>query len=90
MNNWKIGTRIAAGFGVVILIATALGLLVFNQAGSIQQNHASLAVLALAGAAAFALAETSRRGASTDTGWLVSHLSPTVGLEFVCTPPKAR
>ena len=29
MNNWKIGARITAGFGAVILIAMALGLFAF-------------------------------------------------------------
>jgi hypothetical protein len=30
VNDWKIGTRIGAGFGVVILIAMALGLFAIN------------------------------------------------------------
>ncbi len=36
MNNWKIGTRIAAGFAVVILIAAALGLFAYTRVGSIE------------------------------------------------------
>ena len=38
MNNWKIGTRIGVGFGVVILIAMALGLFAIDKVGSIQQS----------------------------------------------------
>jgi methyl-accepting chemotaxis protein len=43
MNNWKIGTRIAAGFGVVILIAMALGLFAVNRLGAIQQDTDKIA-----------------------------------------------
>jgi methyl-accepting chemotaxis protein len=43
MNNWKIGTRIGAGFGVVILIAIALGFFAFNKVGSIQKSTETLA-----------------------------------------------
>ena len=44
MNNWKIGTRIGAGFGVVILIAMALGLFAINRVGAIQQNADAVAL----------------------------------------------
>src|ERR1700722_7595890 len=37
MNNWKIGTRISAGFAVVILIATALGLFGYAQVSNINR-----------------------------------------------------
>jgi methyl-accepting chemotaxis protein len=47
MNKWKIGTRIGAGFGVVILIATALGLFAINRVGAIQQNADAVALEAL-------------------------------------------
>jgi methyl-accepting chemotaxis protein len=47
MNNWKIGTRIGAGFGVVILIAMALGLFAINRIGAIQQNTDTVALKAL-------------------------------------------
>ena len=43
MNNWKIGTRIGAGFGVVILIAMALGMFAINRVGAIQQNLEAVA-----------------------------------------------
>jgi methyl-accepting chemotaxis protein len=36
MNNWKIGTRIAAGFGLIILIAAALGLFAYFKLGVIE------------------------------------------------------
>jgi methyl-accepting chemotaxis protein len=35
MKNWKIGTRISAGFAVVILIAAALGLFAYAQVSNI-------------------------------------------------------
>ena len=35
MKNWKIGTRIMAGFAVVILIAAALGIFAYLKLGSI-------------------------------------------------------
>jgi methyl-accepting chemotaxis protein len=38
MNNWKIGTRIAAGFAVVIAIAMGLGVFAYNELGSIDKN----------------------------------------------------
>ena len=47
MNNWKIGTRIGAGFGVVILIAMALGLFAINRIGAIQKNADTVALGAL-------------------------------------------
>jgi methyl-accepting chemotaxis protein len=37
MNNWKIGQRIGAGFGVVILMAMALGLFAFSNVNTIQR-----------------------------------------------------
>jgi methyl-accepting chemotaxis protein len=43
MNNWKIGIRIGAGFGVVILIAMALGLFAFTKVGTIQKSTNTLA-----------------------------------------------
>ena len=36
MNNWKIGTRIAAGFAVVIVIAATLGIFAYARVGSIE------------------------------------------------------
>jgi len=38
MNNWKIGTRISAGFGMVILISAALGLFAYNKLGDIDTH----------------------------------------------------
>ncbi|MBY0506186.1 MAG: methyl-accepting chemotaxis protein [Bryobacteraceae bacterium] len=38
LNNWKIGTRIAAGFGAVNLIAVALGVYAYGQLGVIDQS----------------------------------------------------
>lgn len=44
MKNWKIGTRIGAGFGVVILIAVALGLFAVNKVGLIEQSAETVAL----------------------------------------------
>jgi len=38
MNNWNIGTRISAGFAIVILIAGALGVFAYTRVGMIQQS----------------------------------------------------
>jgi len=38
VNNWKIGTRIGAGFGIVILIALTLGLFAITKLGVIERN----------------------------------------------------
>ena len=43
MNNWKIGTRIGAGFGLVILIAIALGIFAINKVGVIQKSSDEVA-----------------------------------------------
>jgi CHASE3 domain sensor protein len=42
VNNWKIGTRVWAAFGVVILIAAALGLFSYSKLGVI--NDASVEI----------------------------------------------
>ena len=36
MKNWKIGTRIAAGFAALIIVASALGMYAFTSLGTIQ------------------------------------------------------
>jgi methyl-accepting chemotaxis protein len=38
MNNWKIGTRIAAGFAIVILIAATLGIFAYTKVGDIDRD----------------------------------------------------
>ncbi len=43
MHNWKIGTRIAAGFGVVTLIAAALGLFAYSQVRLISKHSVDIA-----------------------------------------------
>jgi methyl-accepting chemotaxis protein len=42
MNNWKVGTRISAGFAVIILIVMAFGLFAYNQVGRIQKSSADI------------------------------------------------
>jgi methyl-accepting chemotaxis protein len=38
INDWNVGTRIAAGFGVVTLIAAGLGLFAYGKVGDIDKN----------------------------------------------------
>ena len=38
MKTWKIGTRIAMGFGAVILIAILLGVFAYIQLGSVNKS----------------------------------------------------
>jgi len=42
MNDWKIGTRISAAFGVILLIAMSLGLFAISRLEAIQQNADAL------------------------------------------------
>jgi hypothetical protein len=42
MNNWKIGTRIGAGFGAVILIAVALGVFAYTRVGVIHESSTDI------------------------------------------------
>ena len=44
MKNWKIGKRISAGFGAVIVIAAALGLFAFSRIGVIEVNSSLITV----------------------------------------------
>ena len=47
MKNWKIGTRIGAGFAAVIMIAAALGLYAYAKLGVIENNAKEVAVRSL-------------------------------------------
>jgi methyl-accepting chemotaxis protein len=42
MKDWKIGTRIAAGFGAVIVIAMTLGIFAYALAGSIEKDSSAV------------------------------------------------
>jgi methyl-accepting chemotaxis protein len=42
MNNWKIGTRISAGFGLVILIALTLGVFAYSKVSVIERNSSEI------------------------------------------------
>lgn len=44
MKNWKIGTRIGVGFGMIILIAAAIGLFATNRTGAIQSSTDKVAL----------------------------------------------
>jgi len=43
MKNWKIGTRITAGFAAIIAIAMTLGVFAYSQIGSINKNAVNIA-----------------------------------------------
>lgn len=47
MRNWKIGTRIGAGFAAVIAIAMALGVFAYSKVGGIEENSKEVAAKAL-------------------------------------------
>ncbi|HLJ46061.1 MAG TPA: methyl-accepting chemotaxis protein [Bryobacteraceae bacterium] len=47
MNNWKIGTRIGAGFGAVIVIALTLGMFAYTRVRSIEQRSTEIATNSL-------------------------------------------
>ncbi len=47
MNNWKIGTRIGAGFAAVIAIALALGIFAYSRVRSIEQRSSQIAANSL-------------------------------------------
>jgi CHASE3 domain sensor protein len=47
MNNWKIGTRIAAGFAAVILVAIVLGLFAYGRMGAIEQSSRQISANSL-------------------------------------------
>lgn len=43
MRNWKIGTRISAGFAAVIVIAVMLGVFAYTEVDDIEQNSTAVA-----------------------------------------------
>jgi methyl-accepting chemotaxis protein len=49
MNNWKIGTRIIAGFAAVIFTAFLLGVFSYTRVGEIEKNSDRIAVDSLPG-----------------------------------------
>lgn len=42
MNHWKVGTRIAAGFGIVVAIAMALGIFAYSRIAVINANSTDI------------------------------------------------
>ncbi len=49
MKNWKIGTRITAGFAATIAISMALGLFAYGKLGGIEKNSSEIAAHSLPG-----------------------------------------
>jgi len=47
MKNWKIGMRMAAGFGAVIAVAMALGLFAYTKSAAIEKNAVEVTEYAL-------------------------------------------
>jgi methyl-accepting chemotaxis protein len=74
MNNWKIGTRIGAGFGVVILIAVALGVFAYSKVGTIQKNSDSISQKSLP---AIYLVGRVQSGAQERMALLMQHMNTT-------------
>jgi methyl-accepting chemotaxis protein len=74
MNNWKIGTRIAVGFAIVILIAGALGMFAYIGVGTIQRSSNQITMNSLPG---IYLVGEIRDGALSQESVLVRHLNAT-------------
>jgi len=75
MNNWKIGTRITAGFTAVIVIAMTLGIFAYSQVATINKSSTDVTGNALPGVylmgqirgnVGMGLAFTLQRALSTD------------------------
>jgi methyl-accepting chemotaxis protein len=49
MKNWKIGTRIVAGFAAVIVVAMALGFFAYGNVGLIEKSSTEISVKSLPG-----------------------------------------
>ena len=47
MKDWKIGTRIAAGFAAVIVITVTLGIFAYAKIGALERNSGEIANTAL-------------------------------------------
>ena len=71
MNNWKIGTRIAAGFAVVILLTVGLGVFAFEKVGNIEKSSNQIATNTLP--AVFLVGEI-RKGVLTQYIYLTQSL----------------
>jgi methyl-accepting chemotaxis protein len=72
MNNWKIGTRISAGFGVVIFIAAALGIFAYARVGNIERNANQIANNALPSVYLLGQVQT---GATGQFGLVIQHIN---------------
>jgi hypothetical protein len=74
MKNWKIGTRIAAGFGAVIATAVALGLFAYSNVGSIERSSSEIAVRSLPGVY---LVGQVQNGIQKEFSLVLEHISST-------------
>ncbi|MGC4049658.1 MAG: methyl-accepting chemotaxis protein [Paludibaculum sp.] len=63
MSNWKIGTRITAGFGVVIAIALVLGVFAYSQVERINKGSALVTSEALPGVYVIGLIQANTQAA---------------------------
>ncbi len=74
MKNWKIGTRIAAGFAAVIAIALALGLFAYSKLGAIDKSSTQIAASSLPGVY---LVGQVQNGIQKEFGLLLQYVSAT-------------
>jgi methyl-accepting chemotaxis protein len=74
MKNWKIGTRIAAGFAAVIAIALALGLFAYSKLGTIDKSSTQIAASSLPGVY---LVGQVQNGIQKEFGLLLQYVSAT-------------
>jgi methyl-accepting chemotaxis protein len=71
MKNWKIGKRISAGFGAVIVIAMALGMFAFSRIGAIEVDSSSITVRCLP---AIYLVGQAQNNAQVNLGLVYRHI----------------
>jgi len=78
VKNWKIGTRITAGFAAVMLIAAALGLFAVNRAGEIGKRTDELSSNYFPSVIALSAVKSNMHQAVSDLIQLVDSTDPAV------------
>jgi methyl-accepting chemotaxis protein len=74
MKNWKIGTRIAAGFAAVIVIAMTLGIFAYSRVGAIERSSSQIAANSLP---SVYLVGQIQNGIQLEFGLLLQHVGST-------------
>jgi methyl-accepting chemotaxis protein len=70
MNHWKVGTRITAGFGIIVAIAMALGIYAYSRIAIINTNSTDITENSLPSVAVIGQIEAN---AQATYGMLLSH-----------------